>query len=466
MGKDCSADVVTSGDGRNGIQRRVTFKTSDGKKGEQVVFPYASLPEGSELYCFEDEYYPTHTAVDFYHHYKEDISLMAEMGFKCFRLSINWSRIYPNGEDEKPNEKGLEFYDSVFDECKKYNIEPVITLFHFETPLSLINRYGGWIDRKCVDYFLKYCETVFTRYKGKVKYWMTFNEINNMEILPLYAGGLLKNDDQSKAIGTYHQMLASALAAKKAHEVDPDNQVGMMIAYTSVYALTADPKDQLLKMKDEQTRHFYCDVQCKGYYPEYKLKDYERKNVVLPIRDGDEEILKEGTVDYIGFSYYASSCVSSDPTKNTTSGNMTASVINPYVEKGEWGWMIDPDGLRLSLNTLQERYHLPLFIVENGLGAIDTVEEDGFIHDLYRIDYLKKHILAMKQSIEEDGIHLMGYTPWGCIDLISAGKGEMRKRYGFVYVDKDDAGNGSLKRIKKDSFDWYKKVIESNGEQL
>lgn len=462
----CGADVVTSGDGRNNIQRRVTFLKQDGSHGEQVVFPYATIPDGSTLQCVEGEYYPTHEAVDFYHRYKEDISLMAEMGFRCFRLSINWARIYPNGDDAEPNEKGLAFYDAVFDECHKYNMEPVVTLFHFETPLSLINRFGGWIDRRCVDAFVTYCKTVFTRYKGKVKYWMTFNEINNMEILPLYAGGMLRNDDQAKATGTYHQMVASASAVKLGHKIDPDNKIGMMIAYKAVYGLTSDPKDQFLKMKEEQTMHFYCDVQCRGEYPSYKLKEYERKEIELPIQDGDKEILKEGTVDYIGFSYYSSSCVSSDSKQNTTSGNMTTSVINPYVEKSEWGWQIDPMGLRLSLNVLQERYGLPLFIVENGLGAIDIKEEDGSIHDEYRIDYLRKHIQAMKDAIQEDGIELLGYTPWGCIDLISAGTGEMRKRYGMVYVDKDDEGNGTLDRFKKDSFFWYKKVIATNGEEL
>ena len=461
----CSGDVVTSGDGRNGIQRRVTYTLPDGEYGSQFVFPYQDLPQDTKLSCHEDEFYPTHEASDFYHHYKEDIALMAEMGFKCYRMSINWARILPHGDDEIPNEKGLEFYDRVFDECLKYHIEPVVTLLHFETPVSLINRYGAWIDRRCVDAFVKYCEFVMKRYQHKVKYWMTFNEINNMEILPLYAGRLLKNDDQSKATATYHQFIASAKVVKMAHEINPEMKVGMMIAYTAAYALTCHPRDKLKLMKDNQIRHFYCDVQCRGHYPQYKLKEYQRNGIHLPVLEGDQQILKEGTVDYIGLSYYSSSCVSGDEKQETTSGNMTTSIINPYLKTSEWGWLVDPVGLRIALNQLYERYELPLFIVENGLGAIDHME-NGQIHDTYRIEYLKEHIYEIKKAIEEDGVDLMGYTPWGCIDVISAGTGEMRKRYGFVYVDKDDSGNGTMKRYKKDSFYWYQKVIQSNGEEI
>ena len=290
------------------------------------------MPDGAILEIHDDEFYSTHEASDFYHHYKEDIALMAEMGFKCYRMSINWVRILPKGDDKEPNETGLKFYDQVFDECLKYGIEPVVTLMYFETPISLINRYGAWLDKRCVDAFVHYCEIVFNRYKDKVKYWMTFNEINNMEILSLYAGGLLKNDDQSKATGTYHQFIASALAVQKADEINPYMKVGMMIAYTAAYALTCHPRDELELMKDNHIRHFYCDVQCRGHYPNYKLKEYERKGIVLPVLEGDQEILKARTVDYIGFSYYSSSCVSGDENQETTSGNMTTSVLNPYLK--------------------------------------------------------------------------------------------------------------------------------------
>ena len=462
----CTADVITGGDGIHNIQRRVTYEMPDGTKGSSLVFPMSDIPDGAVLKCFDDEFYPSHEATDFYHHYKEDIALMAEMGFKCYRMSINWSRIYPNGDDAVPNEKGLEFYDKVFNECLKYGIEPVVTLMHFETPLGLVEKYGGWIDRRCADEFVKYCETVFQRYQNKVKYWMTFNEINNMNFLPLYSGGLLKTDEQSRAQAAYHQFLASARAVCMAHEINPDMKVGMMIAGQTTYGLTADPKDALEVMKSERDMYFYCDVQCRGTYPAWKMKEYERNGIHLEKQEGDEEILLKGTVDYIGFSYYSSSCASADPNTEKTTGNMCTSIINPYLEQTAWGWLIDPDGLRILMNSLTDRYQLPLFIVENGMGAIDTLEEDGTIHDDYRIEYLRKHIAAMEQAIREDGIELMGYTAWGCIDLVSAGTGEMRKRYGLVYVDKQDDGTGTLRRIRKDSFYWYQKVIRSNGEEL
>lgn len=461
----CTADIITNGDGIHNIQRRITYQLPDGTKGSSFVFPMSDIPEGAVLKCFDDEFYPTHEATDFYHHYKEDIALMAEMGFKCYRMSINWARIYPNGYDMVPNEKGLEFYDRVFDECLKYGIEPVVTLFHFETPLGLVEKYGGWIDRACVDEYVKYCKTVFERYQDKVKYWLTFNEINNMNFLPMYAGGLLKTDEQSRAQASYHQFLASAQAVQLAHQINPKMKVGMMIAGQITYGLTANPKDALEVMKSERAMYFYCDVQCRGVYPCWKEKEYERNGVKLVREEGDDEILLNGTVDYIGFSYYSSSCASADPNTETTSGNMCTSIINPYLEQTAWGWLIDPDGLRILMNSLTDRYHLPLFIVENGMGAIDTPQEDGNIHDDYRIDYLRKHIHAMEQAINEDGIDLMGYTVWGCIDLVSAGTGEMRKRYGMVYVDKQDDGTGSLLRRKKDSFYWYQNVIRTNGEE-
>ncbi len=460
----CSADVITNGNGRLNQQRRVTFNYPDGRPGSQPVFPWQGLPKGVQLTCHKGEYYPTHQAIDFYHHYKEDIALMAEMGLKCLRTSINWSRIFPEGDGEC-NEEGLQFYDDLFDTCLHYGIQPVVTLFHFETPLSLIQRFGGWSHRLVIEAYVHYCEVVFERYKEKVEYWMTFNEINNMDILPLYAGGILSNDPQEKAQATYHQFIASAKAVMIGHAINPHFKIGMMIAYNEPYALTCAPEDELKSLHATQAIHFYCDVQCRGYYPAYQLKAYEREGIILNKEPGDDILLKKGTVDYIGFSYYASSCVSADPLQNTTSGNMSTSVINPYLKKSDWGWMIDPIGLRLSLNHLYERYQLPLFVVENGIGALDEMQEGG-INDDYRIDYLQAHIQAMKEAVDQEGVDLIGYTPWGIIDLISAGTGEMRKRYGLIYVDRDDQGLGTNKRYKKSSFEWYKKVIKSNGEQL
>lgn len=459
-----TADVMTNGSHKS--SRRITYIMPDGTKKSQSTFPFKSIPDGAVLECHEGEYYPSHQAIDFYHHYKEDIALFAEMGFNCFRLSINWARIFPNGDDEVPNEKGLQFYDNVFNELLKYNIEPVVTISHYETPLGLTNKYGGWLDRKVIDFYVRYCETIFNRYKNKVKYWMTFNEINIIDFMPTFGAGLIKDDAKSKTQAVYHQFLASAKVVKLGHKINPDFKIGMMTAYGTTYALTCNPEDELELMKADQERHFFSDVQCRGVYPQYKLKEYERLGIKLEKQDGDDELLRTGTVDYIGFSYYSSSVVTTDKSKTITDGNMSTSVINPYLKSTDWGWQIDPVGLRLALNRLQERYNLPLFVVENGMGALDKVEEDGSIHDDYRIDYLAKHIEAMKKAVEEDGVDLMGYTPWGCIDLVSNGTGEMRKRYGFIYVDKNDDGNGPLTRSRKDSFYWYKKVIETNGENL
>ncbi len=411
-------------------------------------------------------YYPSHEGIDFYSRYKEDIALFAEMGFKVYRTSINWARIYPNGDDAMPNEEGLKFYDDVFDECIKYGIQPMITISHYETPLNLAVKYGGWKNRIVIDFYLKYCETIFKRYKGKVKYWMTFNEINVMGMMPWFAGGVKENDTQTKLQAVHHQFVASALAVKLGHEIDSNYQVGMMLAGMSAYAKTCNPDDVMKNIETNRLGLFYSDVQCRGYYPAYAKKEWEREGIKLEMAEDDEKILREGKVDFLAFSYYMSMVTSSDPEDNKAGGNMFSGVRNPYLKSSEWDWQIDPVGLRIFLNNLYDRYQLPLFIVENGLGAVDKVEGDGSIHDGYRIDYLASHIAEMQKAIELDGVELLGYTPWGCIDLVSAGTGEMKKRYGFIYVDRDDQGNGTLNRSKKDSFAWYKKVIASNGTDL
>ncbi|WP_080848170.1 glycoside hydrolase family 1 protein [Cytobacillus gottheilii] len=413
----------------------------------------------------EGTYYPSHNAIDHYHRFQEDIALFAEMGFKCYRLSINWSRIFPNGDEELPNEEGLKFYDEVFDTCQQYGIEPLVTISHFETPLGLL-KYGSWENRKVVDFYVRYCQTLFNRYKGKVKYWLTFNEINVMSTKPWMAGAIKSNDEQVRMTAAYHQFLASAKAVHLAHEMDPDNQVGMMYAGHVAYPNSPDPEDMQTVNDFMHKMLFYCDVQCRGYYPAYKLKEFERKGIVLPIQDGDLEELLEGKVDFLSFSYYATHVVGKETNLNFEGLNgVKTGYKNPHLPTTEWGWTIDPMGLRYALNLLYDRYQIPLMIVENGLGAVDKVE-DGSIHDPYRIEYLREHISEIKKAIEIDGVPVMGYTMWGPIDLIAASTGEMKKRYGFIYVDIDDEGKGTFKRIKKDSFYWYKKVIETNGENL
>lgn len=426
----------------------------------------------------EDLYYPNHKASDFYHRYKEDISLMGEMGFKVYRMSIAWTRIFPNGIENEPNEEGLKFYDAVFDELKKYGIEPLVTISHYELPFYLTQHYNGWASRELIDFYIKYCDVLFNRYKDKVKYWLTFNEIN-CGALPLgnyMSLGILNEgtremtkqvDDISLRYNAlHHQLVASAGAVELGHKINPDFKIGCMIAIMPCYPLTCHPLDILKFQKHWQNINYYCgDVQVRGEYPSFANKFWKENNIEIKTEENDLQILKAGTVDFYSFSYYMTNCVAHNDNESMIGGNLLAGVKNPYLDTSEWGWQIDPDGLRYTLNELYGRYQIPLMVVENGLGAFDTVEADGSIHDAYRIDYLKKHILCMKDALD-DGVELMGYTPWGCIDLISASTGEMGKRYGFIYVDADDYGNGSYDRFKKDSFYWYKEVIASNGEKL
>lgn len=412
--------------------------------------------------------YPSHIATDHYHRFREDIALFGELGFKTYRMSINWARIYPNGDDDQPNEAGLRHYDEVFDECHKYGIEPLVTISHYETPLGL-QKYGSWENRKTVDFYLRYCRTIFNRYKGKVRYWLTFNEINCMSMSCWMAGGIAPDASfQTRMTAAYHQFLASAQAVVMAHEIDPENRVGMMYGGIFSYPATCDPDDMIGNQEFMKTMLLYPDVQCRGYYPSYALKKFEREGVVLPEQPGDAEILKKGKVDFLSFSYYFTLLAGK---KSMHAGVECGTVStgyesNPYAKKTDWGWTIDPQGLRYALNLFYDRYQIPLMVVENGLGAYDTLEKDGSVHDPYRIEYMREHIRAMKEAVDIDGVDLMGYTTWGCIDIVSAGTGEMKKRYGYIYVDADDECHGSMKRIKKDSFDWYRKVIASNGEEL
>lgn len=424
------------------------------------------------LSCDEEHYYPGHEAVDFYHHYKEDIALLAEMGFKCFRMSISWTRIFPNGDEAEPNEEGLAFYDRVFDECLKYGIQPLVTLCHFDLPIHLLHQFGGWRDRKMIDCFLTYCRAVFERYKGKVKYWITFNEINMLNHLPFTSCGLIvkegENEKQVKYLCAHHELLASAGAVKLAHEIMPEAMVGCMLAGGSFYPYCCAPTDVWQAKQTERGNYFFIDVQSRGAYPNYALKWLERDGIVIDWQPGDRELLAEGTVDFISFSYYCSRCDSADPevTSKRMAANAFRTVRNPYLEASEWGWQIDPLGLRVTMNDLYDRYQKPLFIVENGLGAKDELTPEGTIEDDYRIAYMREHIRAMIDAVVEDGVPLMGYTMWGPLDLVSASTGEMSKRYGVIYVDRDDQGQGSLKRIPKKSFYWYKRVIATDGAEL
>ena len=413
--------------------------------------------------------YPAAEAVDFYHRFREDIRLFGEMGFRTYRMSIAWTRIFPKGDEEYPSEEGLRFYDQVFAECRKYGIRPLVTISHFDCPIHLIEAYGGWRDRRTITAFVHFAETLFRRFKGKVKYWLTFNEINMILHAPFMGAGLCfeegENEEQIKYQAAHHELVASALAVKLAHEIDPENQVGCMFAAGAAYPYSCRPEDVWEALLTDQENYFFVDVQARGAYPAYAVKRLQKKGVYPVMEKGDEEILGTYPVDFISFSYYNSRCIASEE-QESAEGNLFRSAKNPYLKFSEWGWPIDPLGLRITLNQVYDRYQKPLFVVENGLGALDHPDETGYVEDDYRIDYLREHICAMKAAVEEDGVDLMGYTSWAPIDLISAGTGEMKKRYGFVYVDKQEDGSGTLNRSRKKSFYWYRKVIETNGEVL
>ncbi|WP_151737757.1 glycoside hydrolase family 1 protein [Paenibacillus tengchongensis] len=416
------------------------------------------------------EGYPKRYGIDFYHRYKEDIALFAELGFKAFRLSINWARIFPNGDDAQPNERGLQFYDHVFDELRKYGIEPVVTLSHYEMPMTLVQNYGGWANRKVIDFYLNYAETVMNRYKNKVKYWLTFNEINTTVIEPFTGGGVVEdrvdNIRQASYQALHHQFVASSLATKLGREINPEFRIGCMLARMIHYPATSRPEDVHQALVDNQLNLLHTDVQVRGEYPAFIGRYFQENGIELAVEPGDEQILRENTVDFISFSYYTSLVSTTEPEKyGVTGANLFSTVKNPNLERTEWGWQLDPIGLRTALKEMYDRYRVPLFIVENGLGAKDTLEADGTVNDDYRIDYFRKHLTQVKEAIM-DGVEVMGYTSWGAIDIISASTSEMSKRYGVIYVDQDDHGKGTLNRFRKKSFYWYQNAIRSNGEDM
>ncbi|MDR2975834.1 MAG: 6-phospho-beta-glucosidase [Streptococcaceae bacterium] len=444
-----TADVMTAG--ANGLEREITEGIQTGK------------------------YYPNHEAIDFYHRYKDDIQLFRQLGLKAFRTSISWSRIFPNGDDENPNEAGLQFYDDLFDELLKNGIEPVITLSHFEIPYHLYEKYGGFRNKKLIDFFVTYAEVVMKRYKNKVKYWMTFNEINNQadDQNPLHvwtnsAMKLAPDENKEEVVfqAGLNELIASAKVVKQGHEINLEFQIGCMMAYVPIYGYSCYPPDAVAALKVMERRYFYSDIHARGHIPQYTLNYWKRQGLHIDYNKEELDALASGTVDYIGFSYYMSDAVTTltETTGQAISDFPVAKLArNPYIRASDWGWQIDPVGLRYVLNTIYQRYEKPMFIVENGFGAYDKKEADGSVHDPYRIEYLSAHIEQMEKAINEDGVDLIGYTPWGIIDLVSFGSGEMEKRYGMIYVDKDNEGQGTLERSLKDSYNWYKNVISQNG---
>ena len=414
--------------------------------------------------------FPYRRGSEFVSHYKEDIALLAEMGFKTFRMSISWTRLFPTGKEERPNPEGIQFYHDVFAECHKYGIEPLVTMIHYEVPIALTDEYNGWESPELIDLFVKFSRTLIDEYKDEVTYWITFNEINMALCSPYVGGGSLayraKKDRLSLAHQImHHQFLASAKTVAYAHKVAPQCKIGCMIARLECYPYTCKPTDVAATLLEDQLNLNPYDVMARGAYSKRVLRYFNEAGIDIDFVDGYEDILRASTVDFLAFSYYMTYVVSGDEDKRENPGDLIKNLRNPHIKTNDWGWGIDSEGLRITLNRIFDRYQMPIFIVENGLGAADTLEPDGTVHDAYRINYLREHIRAMREAVA-DGVDLMGYTTWGCIDLPSASLAEMTKRYGFVYVDADDYGNGTYDRYRKDSFHWYKKVIASNGEDL
>ena len=413
--------------------------------------------------------FPNRRGSDFYHRYKEDIALMAEMGFRVFRMSISWTRIYPTGYEETPNPEGLAFYHRVFRELHRYGIEPLVTLIHYENPVTLTEDLNGWEDAKMIPLFVKYAKTVIDEYKDEVTYWLGFNEINACLDNPYVSAGMFVERSEKNQLSCcyqalHHQLIAQAMVTKYLHETAPHCKIGAMVARLECYAQTCDPKDEYATMIEDQINCSFLDIMCRGKYPKTLLRFFEEQGVTLTMVKDHERILQEGTVDFISISYYMSYVISARPGQQEMPGNLMKSLANPYLEQSAWGWAIDPMGLRIALNHLYDKYQMPIFIVENGIGARDQLKEQS-VQDDYRIAYMRAHLEAVAEAIK-DGVEVMGYTSWGCIDLVSASMSEMSKRYGFVYVDADDYGNGTYERYRKKSFYWYQKVIATNGEEL
>ncbi|HHV09006.1 MAG TPA: family 1 glycosylhydrolase [Clostridiales bacterium] len=424
-----------------------------------------------------DKRYPSHEGIDFYHRYKEDIQLFAQMGFTSLRISIDWSRIYPRGDEQEPNQKGLQFYQNVVDELLKYRIEPIVTLYHFEMPMHLVTAYQSWLNREVVDFYLKYVKTVVTAFQGKVKYWVTFNEMNHIDpqteasdmftyiLAGMKYSELKGNRKEILAIIGYNMTLAGVKAVKLIKDIDANNRIGCVFGLTPSYPYNCDPINVLNAFKDMDRDFYQLDAMTAGKFPLYKLKEYENLKINIGMTSEDEKFFEEGKIDFIGINYYSSS-VSKYKGYEGEDETLFGGVQNPYCEQNKWGWAIDPIGLRYLLNYTYRRYGLPMIITENGLGSNDVKNADNTIHDDYRIEYVKAHLGQIKKAITEDHVDCFGYLMWGPIDLVSATTGEMKKRYGFIYVDKNDDGTGDLSRYPKDSFYWYQNVIKTNGKDL
>lgn len=442
------------------------YRTADGEIGKVLQYS-GQLPEGAQYIIKEGEFYPNHVASDFYYHYKEDIKLLGEMGFKALNLTISWARILPAGIKGGPNQEGIDYYTSVFKELKKYNIKPIVTMYKYDMPAFYVTDLGGWSNRQLIDEYVEFNRICMEAFQDFVEYWVTFNEINILKLFLDINSNVTQEDRQRVFEETHNQFIAAAKVVKLGHELNAKFKIGGMVAGVTVYPLTSDPKDNLAAQKSLQDNFFFFgDIFVRGYYPSFAKRVFDQYQVFLDVSEEDAQILKEGKSDFLATSYYATNCITTHPELiDEVHGNLTFGVKNPYLSITEWGWQIDPEGLKYNLHAIYDRYQVPILIVENGIGAIDQLESDYSIHDDYRIAYHKQHIEKMAEAVAE-GVDLIGYTTWSCIDLVSFSTGEFRKRYGMIYVDMNDDGTGTQKRYKKDSFYWYKKVIATNGREL
>ena len=459
-------DYCTAGSTKE--HRQIWYLDKDGNRTHRTWNPVDELDEGCKFAFFDDLHYTNHVASDFYHRYKEDIALLAEMGYTTFNTSISWARIYPHGIKGGVNQEGVEFYRDMFKELRKYNIDPVITLYKYDEPVSLLEQHGGWRNRAMIDEFVEFARVCFSEYKDLVNKWMTFNELNIIMPRENFFVEVDKEKAQRNLLYIHNQAVAAAKATIVAHEIDPNIKVGAMIAGSMTYPMTLDPLDALFNYEEFQNYFGYsADLQVRGHYPSYAKRIWKKWDFELEVSEEDARVLEEGKADFLGFSYYSSGVNTTHTQEELekTNGNGVQVGKNPYLKANAWGWQIDPIGFKHFMHIINDRYEVPLFDVENGIGLIETEGEDGICHDPARIEYHREHIKAMKEAVEE-GVNLFGYTTWGCIDLCSAGTGQMDKKYGFVYVEMDDQGNGDLHRSRKDSFYWYQKVIKSNGEDL
>lgn len=432
---------------------------------------WVSEQDIAQAKCGDERDYPKRWGIDFYHTYREDIALFAQMGFRVFRFSIAIARVLPTLDLQEVNEKALAYYDDVIDTCLQYHIQPLVTISHFDPPILVWDKYQGWSNPALIDIYVGFAKLLFARYHDKVKYWIPFNEINMALKAPFKTLGMISGSghayEQKRWQGIHHQLVASARMVKEAKAIDASMQIGCMIADITTYPYSSNPSDVLANQQFDQLINLsFLDVMVTGEYPYYLNAYWKEQRISVRISEEDRRLLREGTVDFVGFSYYMSIVTTADSEgKELTSGNMTGGVKNRYLETTQWGWQIDPLGLRICANQLYDRYRKPLFVLENGIGAQEELGADHTVHDHYRIDYLQAHLRALKQAAE-DGCDIMGYTMWGPIDLVSSGTSEMSKRYGFIYVDQDDDGNGSRRRFCKDSFYWYQHLIATNGEEL